>query len=113
MRNLPVLMTLAALAAGTLATTPAHSSDGPRSETVRYGDLDLSNAEGAGTLFHRLHSAAADVCNRPDSGDPLAGPSYRRCLVEAMGDAVEAVGQPAVRAYAHAHGVPVSRQSSR
>ncbi len=105
MKNLPVLMTLAVLAASAVAATPAHASDGRRTETVRYGDLDLSNAEGAGTLFHRLHSAAAEVCAQPAGDGLLAVPLYHRCLADAMGEAIEAVDQPAVTAYAQAHGV--------
>ncbi|MBS0581388.1 MAG: UrcA family protein [Proteobacteria bacterium] len=111
MERLPVLMTLAVLAVSTVAATPAaHASDERRSAIVRYGDLDLSNAQGAGTLFHRLRSAAAAVCAQPAGrGDHLAVPQYQHCLDAAMGDAVQAVGEPAVAAYAHAHGISATQ----
>jgi UrcA family protein len=113
MEKLPVLMTLAVLAASTVAATPVHASDDRRSETVRYGDLDLNNAAGAKTLFHRLYSAAADVCAQPAGrGDHLAVPLYQHCLNEAMSDAVEAVGQPVLTSYAHAHGVPATGRAN-
>jgi UrcA family protein len=43
----------------------AHAGDKPRSETVKFADLDLSTAAGAEALFGRIHRAALHVCNEP------------------------------------------------
>jgi UrcA family protein len=107
MRDLPILA-FAVIATCPLLTAHAEATATRRTETVRYADLDLNNHEGAATLFRRLHNAAADVCATPaDASGPAAVPVYQRCIDHALGDAVSAVGQPALTAYAQARGVPL------
>jgi UrcA family protein len=111
MRHLPILA-FAAFAACPLLAAHAESTATRRTETVRYADLDLNNHEGAVTLFRRLHNAAADVCTSPaDDTGHAAVPLYQRCVDHALGDAVSAVDQPALTAYAQAHGVPMPPRS--
>lgn len=111
MTKLPVLAAFAALAAAPIAATHAEGTDVRRSEMVRYGDLDLSNRDGAVTLFRRLHNAATDVCGEPGEDKYSSVPNYQRCVEHAVGDAVASVDQPVLTAYAQARGVTVaSRQ---
>ncbi len=108
MKYLP-LLACAAVAALPVAPAHAQGDDSRRSETVRYADLDLKKPEGAVTLFHRLRTAASDVCAMPPGRtDDPATPSYRRCVDHALGDAVAAVDSSQLTTYAQAHGVAVS-----
>ena len=112
--KLPVLMAITAIAALPVNATHAENGEIQRSETVRYGDLDLANQPGAITLYRRLHTAAADVCSLPSEGRYSATPDYQRCVQQAMGEAVASVGQPVLTTYAQSHGVSVtSRQGGR
>ena len=43
----------------------AHASDQPRSETVKFADLNLSTPAGVEALYARIHRAALHVCNEP------------------------------------------------
>ena len=43
MRNLPVLVAFVATAACPITASHAESTDGRRSETVQFGDLNLNN----------------------------------------------------------------------
>ena len=65
MRNLPVLAAFLAVTTSPVVATHAASDDAPRSETVRYGDLDTTTQQGAIALYRRLRNAAADVCSEP------------------------------------------------
>lgn len=66
------------------------------SETVKYGDLNVSNPEGAATLYRRIAKAADDVCGsyHVDSRDLDAQKSLHACIHKAIADAVTKVGQP-------------------
>jgi UrcA family protein len=108
MRNLPVLVAFVATACP-ITASHAESTDGRRSETVQFGDLNLNNQQGAITLYRRLHNAATDVCTELSvSTDLSAAPRYKRCVEQALSDAVAAVDQPAVTAYAQARGVSIT-----
>lgn len=114
MTKLPVLAAFAAIAAAPLTATHAEDTGVTRSETVRYGDLDLSNQQGAVTLFRRLHNAATDVCSNQAEDRYSTAPDYKRCLENAVGDAVASVDQPVLTTYAQARGVAVtSRKGGR
>ena len=114
MTKLPVLMAFAAIAALPVTATHADSNEIRRSETVRYGDLDLANQAGAVTLYRRLRVAAIDVCSNPSDGRYSSIPDYQRCVEQAMGGAVASVDQPALTTYAQARGaVATSRKGGR
>ena len=56
---------------------------------VNYGDLDLSVAAGASTLYQRLKRAAWRACDKPEGGfgDPAAWLlCYQRTLARAVRD---------------------------
>jgi UrcA family protein len=106
-------MAFAAVAASPIAATHAESNDIERSETVRYGDLNLNHQDGTVALYRRLHNAAADVCSDPVADQYASVPRYRRCVEHAMGDAVASVDQPQLTAYAQARGVAVATGKGR
>jgi len=72
----------------------AHAGDS-RSETVKFGDLNLGTAAGVQALYGRIHSAAARVCQQP-AGEQQAVWS---CMTKAVSDAVAKVNDPALTAF--------------
>lgn len=101
---------LAVLAAGSAALAQASAvpeivvrppprapdADTP-SETVRFGDLDISQPRGAEILVKRIRRAATHVC-AAEKVDWNSNPTYRACLRKAASEAVAAVGNPVVSA---------------
>jgi UrcA family protein len=77
---------------GPAAAGSADDSMKPRSVTVKYGDLNLNNAEGLKTLYARLARAARRVCSAP-SGHLLSDVSYgvSDCRRNAIAAAVASV----------------------
>jgi UrcA family protein len=91
-RRLIATAILGALASG-FAGVSAATDSGARSMTVRYGDLDLSNPQGAATLYRRIVQAGRAVCDSSDSS-PWALAAMHNCVNKAVADAVTKVGQP-------------------
>jgi UrcA family protein len=95
----------------------ADSSDLPR-VTVKFGDLNLSNPEGATTLYRRINAAAREVCKSYDVGRgnfKLPG-NANPCVRKAIGDAVTKVGHPALFAIynaKHPQSLPITVASAR
>jgi UrcA family protein len=58
-----IYLIVAALASTTAA--PVLAGDAPRSQTVRYADLDLGRPEGRATLDRRIERAIRSVCAGP------------------------------------------------
>lgn len=72
-----------------------------RSETVRYNRAQVVTADGAARVYERLRAAAERVCADPATSgagklQPLADPGRSRCLRDALGQAVQQIGSPAV-----------------
>ena len=63
---------------------------------VKYGDLNISNREGAATLYQRIATAARNVCGSydTDSWHRRSLASVEACVHKAIADAVTKVGQP-------------------
>jgi UrcA family protein len=63
---------------------------------VKYGDLNISNREGAATLYQRIATAARNVCGSydTDSWHRVPRASVEACVHKAIADAVTKVGQP-------------------
>jgi UrcA family protein len=84
-----LVLVLLGWSASTLAA-PARSPATPVGETptkaVRFGDLDLSTAVGAETLYTRIRSAARIVCRE----QPHA--AVRDCRARAIDDTVNVIG---------------------
>lgn len=112
------MATVCAVSSG-LATVcaAADSSDLPR-VTVKFADLNLSNPEGATTLYRRIHAAAREVCKSYDIGRgnfTLPG-SANPCVRKAIADAVTQVGHPALLAIynaKHTRPVPITVASAK
>lgn len=72
--------------------------------TVPYGDLNLSQEEGATALLSRIDHAATHVCGgRPQIADLHAWSAYEACRKDSMDRAVATVKAPLV---ASLYGLP-------
>jgi UrcA family protein len=79
-----------ALSWGTMSIA-ADDSDAPQ-VVVKFGDLNLSNPQGAAALYHRISTAAVTVCGPQDRS--LASMSRAQtCVHKAITDAVAKVGR--------------------
>ena len=85
----------AATVSGLLAATgggTALASETPPHVTVRFGDLDLSSAEGVSTLYRRIQAAARSVCDQSvPASDPIIGLAWKGCYRTAVANAVAKV----------------------
>ena len=66
------------------------------SQVVKYGDLNISDAQGAATLYRRIAAAARTVCGADEIDSRRLGyrASINACIHQAIVDAVTKVGQP-------------------
>ena len=67
------------------------------SVVVKFGDLNVSNPQGAAALYGRIAAAAHNVCGSYASNDVFHHGSEARvkaCVRKAIADAVTKVGQP-------------------
>lgn len=73
----------------------ADRSDAPQA-VVKFGDLNLSNPQGAATLYNRIVSAAYEVCKSFDTDirNLSSHAQLDSCVHRAIADAVTKVGQP-------------------
>jgi UrcA family protein len=92
LRGLITSAIFGALAAGFTGVSTAGDTT-VRSITVKYGDLNLSNPQGAATLYSRIVRAAHEVCELPDDSLSFRADA-RACLHKAIADAVTKVGHP-------------------
>lgn len=90
----PAMFCALALSCGA-ASLAADHSDVPHT-TVKYADLDLSNPQGAATLYSRIVVAANEVCKSFDiDNHGLADPLRRdECVRKTVADAVTKVAHP-------------------
>lgn len=66
-----------------------------RSETVKFGDLNLGSPAGVEALYGRIHAAARRVCGRP-AGEQTG---VSTCMAKAESDAIRRVDVPLLTAY--------------
>lgn len=86
----------------------AGASDAPevRSITVKFGDLNVANPEGAAALYKRIRSAAISVCLPHESTDyPFSG-EFGACVRKAVADAVTKVNRMELYAVYNQHNKP-------
>ncbi len=98
-----------ALAAGFTGLSAAADGNIERSVTVKFGDLNLSNPQGASALYSRIVAAAHQVCDAPVDLASMA--KAKACLNKAISDAVTRVGHPnliAVYDAKNPHPLPVT-----
>jgi UrcA family protein len=91
-RRLIAVAILGAIASGFAGVSTAGDTV-TRSVTVKYGDLNVADPEGAAALYRRIVRAAEEVCELPQ--DDLGSlPAVRVCEHKAITDAVTKVGHP-------------------
>jgi UrcA family protein len=79
-----------------LATAPTWAA--PTSMTVSFRDLNLSSIAGATTLYHRIQSAAKQVCGYAPGEDLILRAAWQACYHNATADAVRKVNNPLLTA---------------
>jgi UrcA family protein len=97
LQNLIATAALSALASGLSAGAAA--ADSPRTPTaiVKYGDLNVSTAEGATELYGRIRSAAMHVCSSFNRPLDLNSQALKAdCIGQAIANGVAAVNEPAL-----------------
>jgi UrcA family protein len=116
---------IAAAIFGTFALTcgapsMAADSEDVRQVVVKYGDLTVSNPQGATALYNRIRAAANGVCNADDYGSRDLGSrvSADACVRKAISGAVTTVGRAELFAIYNAknvqpRGIPVAAAQTR
>ena len=96
--TLNIVLAAATLAAGVGSAGASAAADHHTvSTTVRYGDLDLANAEGAKAMLTRIKHAARQVC-QPAPESALDYADWRNCVSKATDRAVSSLNAPMVTA---------------
>jgi UrcA family protein len=80
-----------------LVVSSAFAADQVRSETVKFGDLNVGAPAGAEALYIRIHSAATRVCSQPR--DVWQTHLESSCTKNAEAKAIEKVNLPLLTAY--------------
>lgn len=98
MTTLSIVLAAATLAAGVGSAGASAAADRQTvSTTVRYGDLNLANAEGAKAMLTRIKHAARQVC-QPAPEFALDYADWRNCVSKATDGAVSSLNAPMVTA---------------
>jgi UrcA family protein len=79
-----------------LGTAPTWAAT--TSITVSFRDLDLSSIAGATTLYHRIQSAAKQVCGYAPGITLIERAAWQACYRDATADAVRKVNNPLLTA---------------
>ena len=70
----------------------------PTSITVSFRDLDLSRIAGATTLYHRIQSAAKQVCGYAPGEDRIERAAWQVCYRNTTAGTVSKVNSPLLTA---------------
>lgn len=93
LRRLIATAIVGALATGFAGIGAAADGSLTRNVMVNYGDLNLSNTQGATTLYRRIVQAARDVCDLHDDRFALSlRLAAESCRARSITDAVTKVG---------------------
>ena len=108
-RDLIATAAFSALASGFCAVAAA--ADSPPTAIVKYGDLNVSTAEGATQLYGRIRWAATHVCSSFDRPLDLNSQALRAdCIGQAIANGVAALNEPALfMVYKANGGTPLPR----
>jgi len=107
LRHFVATVIVGSLALGFSSASFAGDGTDVRQLTVKYGDLNISNADGARALYKRITAAAWKVCAPPDSTLTYMSET-EKCVHKAIADAVTTVNQPALfAAYNEKHRTPL------
>lgn len=96
LNSLIVASLFGVLSSGLAALPAAADSFEPLKVTVKFGDLNISNRQGAAVLYGRIRAAAQNVCSPFDGRDLSAKVHLDACVKKAIADAVTAVDEPAL-----------------
>jgi UrcA family protein len=78
----------------------AYAEEAPKTLTVHFADLDLSNDAGVARLFDRIKGAATRVCSGQRGGQTLRDKEqYTACVDLALSNAVARVDRPSLTEY--------------
>jgi UrcA family protein len=106
MKNLTTLAASVIAAWGVCTSVWADTILEPRSVTVHFEDLDINSTPGVATLYKRIRSAAAFVCNDLGTSRSLVYLGrYKTCVHGAVSVAVARINRAAVTEYAAARGI--------
>jgi UrcA family protein len=86
---------MAMVLACVLVASNARAGDPPRSETVKFADLNLDTSAGVEALYGRIHRAAIHVCSNAE--DFAEG--TRACMKDAESRAIGKVNSPLLTAF--------------
>ena len=95
LRRVVATAIIGGLSLGFSGASLADGNSDVRQLTVKYGDLNVTNPDGARQLYKRISAAAWKVCAPPDSSMAYMSET-ERCVHKAIADAVTAVNQPAL-----------------
>jgi UrcA family protein len=111
LRNLIATAAFSALASGFSAVAAAADSPHTPTAIVKYGDLNVSTAEGATELYGRIRSAATHVCSSFDRPLDRNSQALRAdCIGQAIANGVAALNEPALfMVYKANGGTPLPR----
>lgn len=98
LRSLIAIAIASALTSAFTSVCAAANSSDTFTQTVKYGDLDLSTPQGATALYRRITTAARNVCGalHIDTWNYAARSQATACVHKAIADAVTKVNQPAL-----------------
>ena len=96
LRHTVAAVLLGTVASGLAAVSGAADNGDTLQAVVKYGDLDVSNSEGANTLYSRIRSAAVNVCRPFDNRDFASQKLLNTCIHNAIAAAVNKVDEPAL-----------------
>jgi UrcA family protein len=100
----PVILAAMIFAALTCSiATVSFASDLDASQVkVKYGDLDVSSATGAATLYNRIQGAAKTVCQPLKNPDLYPRKLFYICMKKAISNAISEANEPALFTIANA-----------
>jgi UrcA family protein len=96
LRGLIATAIVSALATSFAVDCAAADSTNAPNVIVKYGDLNVSNPQGAVVLYRRIRTAAETVCPRFDHGDLRSEMQKDACVSKAIAEAVTKVNEPAL-----------------
>jgi len=74
----------------------AFAEEPPRSQTVKFNDLNVDTPAGVQALYSRIHAAAKSVCAETD---PVMRLGAIRCIGKAEAKAIQTLSLPQLTAY--------------
>ena len=111
--NTLAALTLALAAFAQPASAAENLDRAQRSVTISYADLNLASAAGGMELYKRINHAAETACGPMPAGVvvylyPLAQRHYKKCVHQAVDNAVAGLDNPMVTALHNGQALPIT-----